>query len=326
MTTRRGNEHPGVPRRPITFADAFAGIGGFHLALAQAGATLAWACECDKDAAETYRRNFGCDPTGDMTTVRAEAVPRHDILCAGFPCQSFSVDGKRLGMADPRGRMFWHIARILAAKRPAGFILENVPHLLRIEGGRTFAAMRQHLTTLGYTVRHALLDALRFGLPQRRERLFVVGTLGPAWFRFPEPGGPATHLHRLLQSDVPERYYYTDDQRGRMAARRDIERAKRSNRCFKFVKPTHANTLMGEPKGVEKNTVIAPDGRWRRLTPREYARLQGFPDTFRLHPTDSKACRQLGNSVAVPVVRAVAENLIEALRCGSGRGSRPRAK
>jgi len=323
MTTRNGTERTNKHQRPITFADAFAGIGGFHRALAQAGATLAWACERDADAAGTYRRNFGIDPTGDVTAVRAEAVPRHDILCAGLPCQSFSVDGKRRGMGDPRGRLFWQVARILAAKRPGAFIIENVPHLLRIDGGRTFALMCRRLTACGYTVRHALLDALRFGLPQRRERLFVVGIRGAAGFQFPKPGEPATHLRRLLQRGVPEKYYYSDEQRCRMAGRRDIERAQRSNRCCEFVKATHANTLMSDPKGVEKNIVVEPDGRWRRLTPREYARLQGFPETFKLHPTDSKAYRQFGNSVAVPVVRAVAENLIEALRNGGGgRGSR----
>jgi DNA (cytosine-5)-methyltransferase 1 len=322
MTTRNGTERTNQHQRPITFADAFAGIGGFHLALARAGAALAWACERDADAAGIYRRNFGVDPTGDVAAVRAAAVPRHGILCAGFPCQSFSLDGKRKGMADPRGRLFWHVVRILAAKRPSAFILENVPHLLRIDGGETFALMRRHLTACGYTVRHALLDALRFGLPQRRERLFVVGTLGTVPFEFPKPGRPATHLRRLLQRGVPEKYYYSDEQRCRMAGRRDIERAKRGSRCCNFVKATHANTLMSDPKGVEKNIVVEPDGRWRRLTPREYARLQGFPDAFRLHPTDSKAYRQFGNSVAVPVVRAVAENLIEALRSyGGGRGS-----
>ena len=318
MVTRKRNKPASRRRRSLTFADLFAGIGGFHRALTLAGATLAWACESDADAADTYRRNFGHDSTGDMTTVRAEAVPHHDILCAGFPCQSFSVEGKRLGMSDARGRLFWHILRILMAKRPRAFMLENVPHLLRIDGGETFDMMCSHLTAIGYTLRYTLLDAHRFGLPQRRERLFIVGTLGSVPFEFPKQGKPATHLHRLLQRDVPEKYYYSDEQRSRMAGRRDIERAKRSNRCCNFVDATHANALLSDPKGVEKNIVVEPDGRWRRMTPREYARLQGFPDTFKLHPTDSKAYRQLGNSVAVPVVRAVAEKLIEALRGSRG--------
>ncbi|MFQ5464049.1 MAG: DNA cytosine methyltransferase [Phycisphaerae bacterium] len=303
----------------ITFADAFAGIGGFHRALVLAGAVLAWACECNADAAETYRRNFGYDPTGDMATVRAEAVPRHDILCAGFPCQSFSVEGKRLGMNDPRGRLFWHLVRILKAKRPRAFIFENVPHLLRIDGGKTFDMMCGHLTALGYTLRYTLLDARRFGLPQRRERLFIVGTLGPVPFAFPKQGRLATHLPRILQRDVPEKYYYSDEQRSRMAGRRDLARVTRSNRCCNFVKATHANVLMSDPIEIKKNIVVEPgNGRWRRLTPRECARLQGFPATFKLPQTDSKAYRQLGNSVAVPVVQAVARNLVEALRGSRG--------
>ncbi len=308
----------GTRLQSITFADAFAGIGGFHRALVLAGAVLAWACEFDADAADTYRRNFGYDPTGDMTTVCAEAVPHHDILCAGFPCQSFSVEGKRLGMSDPRGRLFWQIVRILTAKRPSAFILENVPHLLRIDGGKTFDMMCSHLTALGYTLRYTLLDARRFGLPQRRERLFIVGTLGSVPFVFPKPGKLATHLPRILQNDVPEKYYYSDDQRSRMAGRRDLARVTRSNRCCNFVKATHANVLMSDPNEIKKNIVVESDGRWRRLTPRECARLQGFPATFKLPQKDSKAYRQLGNSVAVPVVQAIAKNLIEALRNSQG--------
>ncbi len=318
----------GLPQ-PITFTDVFAGIGGFHQALTQVGAVLAWACECDADAAETYRRNFGYDPTGDVTTVSATDVPDHDILCAGFPCQSFSVDGERRGMADPRGRLFYEIVRLLTAKRPRAFILENVPHLLRIDGGRTFAAMRGHLTGFGYSVRHAVLDARHFGLPQRRERLFIVGILGsyrkaalPS-FAFPKPGKPAKNLHDLLERNVPARYYFTPEKRDRLIHLREHHRVKRSNRCFKFVHATHANTLTSTHRGVEKNVVVELDGKWRRLTPREYAKLQGFPETFKLHDVDSKAYRQLGNSVAVPVVRAVAERVIEALQFnGGGRGSR----
>ena len=235
MTTRMRNKPASLRLQPITFADIFAGIGGFHWAFALAGAVLAYACEFDADAADTYRRNFGHDPTGDLMTVRAVAVPRHDILCAGFPCQSFSVEGKRRGMSDPRGRLFWHIVRILTAKLPRTFVLENVPHLLRIDGGETFALMCRRLTALGYTVQHTLLDALRFGLPQRRERLFVVGTLGSVPFAFPKQGKPATHLRRLLQCDIPERYYFTDEERSRMAMRRDLARVTRSNRCCNFV-------------------------------------------------------------------------------------------
>jgi len=317
-TGKRTNEPERTRQQSFSFADAFAGIGGFHRALTLAGAVLAWACEFNTDAAETYRRNFGYDPTGDMTAVRAEAVPRHDILCAGFPCQAFSLDGKRQGLADPRGRLFWHVVRILTAKRPSAFILENVPYLLRIDGGKTFAMMCRCLTALDYTQRYTLLDALRFGLPQRRERLFIVGTLGSVPFAFPKQGKPATNLRQLLQRAVPEKYYYSDEQRCRMAGRRDIERVKRNNRCCNFVKATHANVLMSDPNETRKNIVVESDGRWRRLTPRKCARLQGFPDTFKLPQADSKAYRQLGNSVAVPVVQAVAENLIEALRGSRG--------
>ncbi len=180
-------------------------------------------------------------------------------------------------MADPRGRLFYEIIRLLLAKRPRAFILENVPHLLRIDGGRTFPAMRGHLTGLGYSVRHAVLNARHFGLPQRRERLFIVGIQGSIPFAFPKPGKPAKNLHDLLERNVPARYYFTPAQVARMTVRREYNRARRSNRCFKFVHATHANTLMSTHRDIEKNVVVELDGKWRRLKPRLELRMSPYP-------------------------------------------------
>ena len=303
--------------RRVRFVDLFAGIGGFRLALTALGAVCVWACENNEHAAGVYRNNFGDDPTGDITAVGAPTIPDHDILCAGFPCQSYSGLGKRKGLADPRGRLFYEIVRVLLAKRPAAFILENVPRLLSHDNGRTFARMQRQLTGLGYDVHTAILDARRFGLPQRRKRLFIVGLhtrLGVQGFDFPVGGDPASNLRNLLvaDADVPPAYDFTDEQRAKLIERKERHRARGSGHGY-AIAVDHANTIVSNPNTPWLNVVVRPDGRWRRLTPRECARLQGFPGTFRIHAADPKAYRQLGNSVAVPVVRAVAGRVVATL-------------
>ena len=303
--------------RPIRFLDLFAGIGGFRLALEALGAVCVWACEINEHAAGVYLDNFGDDPTGDITAVGAPTIHDHDILCAGFPCQSYSGLGKRKGLADPRGRLFYAIVRVLLAKRPAAFILENVPRLLSHDNGRTFARMRRQLTGLGYRMHTAILDARRFGLPQRRRRLFIVGLharLGGRRFVFPTGGDPALNLRDLLiaDDDVPPAYDFTDEQRAKLIERKERHRAGGSGHGY-AIAVDHANTIVSNPNTPWLNVVVRPDGRWRRLTPRECARLQGFPSTFRIHAADPKAYRQLGNSVAVPVVRAVAGRVVATL-------------
>ena len=187
--------------------DLCAGIGGFRFGFEQAGAKCVWSCEKDPIAAETYLANHGDDPTGDITEIAAGDIPDHDILCAGYPCQSFSIQGTRRGMCDPRGRVIWQVYRILAAKRPAAFVLENVDALRHRNHAGSLAKIIDALTGLGYRVHYRVLDARRFGLPQRRRRLFIVGFLRPVVFEFAPPGEPACNLRDLLERDVPEKYY-----------------------------------------------------------------------------------------------------------------------
>jgi len=303
----------------LTMADAFAGIGGFRLAFEPLGVRCAWSCEIDRHAARVYRANFGDDPTRDLTAVHARDVPRHDILCIGLPCQSFSLQGRRRGTADPRGRLSAEAVRILLHGRPHAFVAENVENFRHIDGGRAFAGLKAHLERLGYRVHDAVLDARNFGVPQSQRRLFIVGihhSAGAGEFRFPEGGLAATNLREILEpdGDVPECFDFSEAYRAMLMRAKDLNRAKGSNHGFAFAKRTHFNALLRSSSGTEKNVIIRPDGTWRRPTPLECQRAQGFPDGYDLSSVSvTRRYNLLGNSVAVPVVRAVAERLVAAL-------------
>jgi DNA (cytosine-5)-methyltransferase 1 len=322
MTTRNGTKRTNQHQRPITFADLFAGIGGFRVALEAAGAKCVWSCEWDALAARWYLENHGDDPTGDVTTVRAEAVPRHDILCAGHPCQPYSTQGKGLGLADPRGRVFYAISRILTAKQPAAFILENVNSLRhrnhRLSHDRIVAA----LETAGYVVYETVLNAREFGLPQSRRRLFMVGfrrSHGTVPFAWPKRGPLAANRDAFLDGTPDRACYLGADAVADLLRASDLQRAKGNQWFIKFAPRTHVRALLSTLHRTQDNIIIGPDGRWRRLTPNEYRKFQGFPKGFRLPDESRHAYKLLGNSVAVPVVRAVAENVIASLR---GEGPR----
>ena len=300
------------------FIDLFAGIGGFRVALEALGAKCVWSCEKDALAARCYLENHGDDPTGDVLAVAAAGVPDHDILCAGHPCQPYSTQGKCLGLADPRGRVFYAIPRILGAKQPAAFILENVASLGNKKHRRSHDRIVAALETAGYVAYETVLDARELGLPQSRRRLFMVGfrrSLGAVSFSWPKRGRLATNRDDFLDELVDAAYFIGAEERSELQWNRDIQRAMGNRWTFKFAPRTHVHALLSAPHTSQDNIILDPgDGSWRRLTPNEYRRLQGFPDGFRLPADDRHAYMLLGNSVAVPVVRAVAENVIAALR------------
>ena len=189
-----------------SFIDLFAGIGGFHYALSSYGATCLYASEWDKPAQETYFANHGIMPSGDITKIAAEEIPPHDILCGGFPCQAFSIIGKKNGFNnETSGTLFFEIERILKVKRPSAFMLENVRNLTAHDGGQTFRVITEHFQNLGYTIYSKVLNALDYGLPQKRERIIIVGFSENVFFKFPTPVLNRKTLSDILEQDVSRR-------------------------------------------------------------------------------------------------------------------------
>lgn len=276
----------------LRIADVFAGIGGFHLGFRQIGARCVFASENDRAARRTYEMNFGASEpalfesgnfVGDIAGVRSSTIPDHDILTAGFPCQPFSSAGNRQGFSDERGVMFYHLARILGDKRPAAFMFENVAGLRLHNQGATFAAIRQTLTTqLGYSLHTAVLRACDYGLPQLRPRLFMVGFRDPSTpFEFPEP--------IPLRSSISDVF---------------------GAHCDREIGRTVLASGFGKRVGQSFNwDAYLVDGVERRLSPRQAAALQGFPDDFVLPTSTAQAFKQVGNAVAVPVVAAIAKSI-----------------
>ena len=276
----------------FTFADLFAGIGGFHLALERLGGRCVFACEIDPHARKTYAANFpGLQHfAADIAAVNVEDVPEIDVLCAGFPCQPFSQAGHKRGFSeekDRRGNMFFEIVRLLEAKRPRAFLLENVRHLLQHDSGRTFAVVLERLQHLGYRVHHQIVKASDYGLPQHRPRVFIVGFRDETVeFAFPPPIPLRLTLDQVWGAPCERRIGYTLRVGGRASGLHD----RRNWDLYRVA------------------------GETSRLTPREGRRLMGFPDDFVFPVSETQAMKQLGNSVAVDAVYAVARAMVQALR------------
>lgn len=299
------------------FIDLFAGIGGIRLGFESVGGQCVFSSEIDEDACKTYEANFGEHPSGDITKVDAEDIPDFDILLAGFPCQAFSIIGKKEGFANgTSGTLFFDIERILKEKNPPAFMLENVRNLTAHDGGNTFRIMKEHLEALGYHVYAKVLNALDYGLPQKRERIIIVGFLDDVSFVFPDPI-PVTErlsLSDILEKNVDCKYFVRDTIR---LSR--IERLKDRNYPKPYISHENmAGSITPHPyssalrAGASANYILINDER--RPTEREMLRIQGFPDTYRIVVPYGKVKKQCGNSVAVPVIKAVAEQMIVALK------------
>jgi len=302
--------------------DLFSGIGGIRLAFQELGGRTVLSSEWDKHAAKTYRANFGESPEGDITKISADEIPEHDVLLAGFPCQPFSQAGLKRGFEDTRGTLFFEIARILDSHRPKAFLLENVKQLKGHDRGRTLLTILSTLDQLGYEVHVSVLRAADFGVPQNRERVFLVGfdrnaVTDPRSFAFPEPLGIRTRVGDILEESVDERYTISDRLYAGHLRRKKEHREKGNGFGFSVFSPDSAytNTISARyyKDGSEILISQGKEGNPRRLTPRECARLQGFPEDFIIPVSDTQAYRQFGNSVAVPVVRAVAAPLVKTM-------------
>ena len=313
--------------KEIKFIDLFAGIGGIRLGVEQACKDNGIKCKCvfsseiDKFACQTYEANFHEKPSGDITKIKEQDIPSFDMLCAGFPCQPFSIAGKQKGFEDTRGTMFFEIARIVKYHKPKIVFLENVKNLLMHDKGRTFAVIKQTLEDLGYFVNYKVLNAKDFGVPQNRERIYIVGFKKDEFedcneFEFPEKTGIKTKLSDILENDADEKYYYNrypvyqvlkdKCQKGKIYQwRRIYLRENKNDLC---------PTLTANMGSGGHNVPLVKDLKdIRKLTPRECFRFQGFQDSFIL-PNELSDChlyKQAGNSVAVPVVKSIIESVFE---------------
>lgn len=305
----------------VRFIDLFAGIGGFHLALSSFGAKCVFASEWDKSAAKVYKNNFGIVPTGDITKIKASDIPDHDILCAGFPCQAFSISGKQRGFEDSRGTLFFDVARIIKEKQPKLVFLENVKNLVRHDNGRTFNVIHNTLCELGYTVFYKVINAADYNLPQHRERIFILAfrnDLGITEYNFPAKEGCITHFEDILES--PEevkgyeihrddvKLYHSDESFSSKPVRiGTVNKGCQGERIYSI--KGVAITLSANGGGVGAHTGLYKVGDViRRLSPRECARVQGFPDTFIISDNKNDAYKQFGNSVPVDVLQKILLN------------------
>jgi DNA (cytosine-5)-methyltransferase 1 len=308
---------------PLRTIDLFAGIGGMRLGFEHIGGQCVFSSELDEDAKETYQANFGERPHGDITQIAPESIPDHDILLAGFPCQPFSIIGARKGFADTRGTLFFNIEQILKAKRPRAVLLENVKQFKTHNQGHTFATVVESMKVLGYNVHAKVLNALDYGVCQRRERTFIVGFQDDVPFAFPEPSAQRPTLAEILEPDdaVSPSLWASE-------AIREKRLARAARQGLETFRPSiwHENLagqigIFGYSCALRANAsynYMLVNGE-RRPTGRELLRLQGFPDSFKIAVKHTAIRKQAGNSVAVPVIRALAGQMALSL-LGSQHG------
>lgn len=328
------------PLQPkFTFIDLFAGIGGFRVAMQSLGGKCVFTSEWDEKSQLTYKANFGDAPFGDITKeITKQYIPDNfDVLCAGFPCQAFSIAGKRGGFEDTRGTLFFEVAEIIRRKKPKAIFLENVKGLTNHGQGKTLATILNVLRNdLGYFVPEPqILNAKNFGVPQNRERIFIVGfrkDLEITDFAYPKPLNKKVSFIDVREENiVPSKYYISNQYLNTLIKHKERHESKGNGFGYEIIRDDGiANAIVCGGMGRERNLIV--DHRLedytpttnikgeinrqgiRKMTPREWARLQGYPDSFLIPVADASAYKQFGNSVAVPAIRATAEKIIRVLR------------
>lgn len=322
--------------KQITFIDLFAGIGGFRYSFEKSGCKCVFSSEIDEACKKVYEKNYGDIPYGDITKISAEEIPSFDILCAGFPCQPFSICGKKMGFEDTRGTLFFEICRIIKAKKPKVVMLENVKHLTKHDGGRTFRTIISALEELGYNVSYKLLNSKDFGVAQSRERIIIIGTL-TGYFDFDD-------LH--TQKEIPIKeildktgdFEYLDKKEYTLIDKKYIHKQKtglifvgyRNKGMWKTgVRPNteHLSRVHRQPNRIYSAEGCHPtipsqetSGRFwiylkdedavRKLTINECYKLMGFPDDFQIDENIGNAYKQCGNSVVIPMIEEIARSII----------------
>lgn len=299
------------------YIDLFCGIGGFRIAFEQIckekelDSQCVFSSDIDPFCRTMYEANFNEQPFGDIQQVDAKTIPDHDLLFAGFPCQPFSIIGPMKGLNDTRGTLFFDIARILEEKKPKAFVLENVKQLAGHDKGRTLQVILKTLKDLGYRVYHKILNALDYGLPQKRERIIIVGHKAPFDFSFPEPQESYMPLEEILEENVDPKYFASEKIRQKRKLRHQSQYYPaiwHENKSGNVSSYPYSCALRA---GASYNYLLV-NGE-RRLTPREMLRLQGFPDSYKIVVNDHQARKQAGNSVPVNVIKAAIERLLPVL-------------
>lgn len=295
----------------FTFIDLFAGIGGFHIAATDNGGRCVFASEIDPEAKKSYYQNYSMLPEGDITQVQASSLPDHDLLCAGFPCQPFSIIGNRLGFDDIRGTLFFEIVRIIEHKTPPMLILENVKQLATHDKKRTITKIIEKLNQLGYKTYWKVLNALDYGLPQKRERTIIVGFLDHSCnFTWPSKLDNYIPLENILEKKVDAKHYAS---KLIVLKRKSRHHSKHKTAIWHENKSGNVSSYpysCALRAGASYNYLLV-NGE-RRLTPREMLRLQGFPDSFEIVCSDTQTRKQAGNAIPVPLIRNVIKEVINA--------------
>jgi DNA (cytosine-5)-methyltransferase 1 len=315
----------------LKFIDLFCGIGGFRTALDSMGHSCVFSSDWDKEAQKTYKNNFGEKPEGDITIINENNVPNHDILCAGFPCQPFSISGKRLGFEDLRGNLFYDIVRIAAYHQPKYLLLENVANFYTHDSGRTLETVIRSLNDINYNVTFKVLNASNFGIPQSRKRIYFVAIrkdITAINYTFPEPIYTQVSLKNIILPDSETKHLITN--------RNDIVLPSQTynikNNNFKPIRIGHLNkggqgeriyhidghaiTLSAYGGGVGSKTgLYLINGVVRKLHPEECRKIMTFPENFKYHSSPNEAYKQFGNAVMPNMIKYLAENLLNPEKC-----------
>lgn len=308
-----------------TFIDLFAGIGGMRLAFEKANCQCVFSSEWDKFAQETYQANFGEKPEGDITQIKNEAIPDHDILLAGFPCQPFSISGvskknalgRPHGFADPtQGTLFFEIKRIIKEKKPKAFLLENVKHLKGHDKGNTFKIIIDTLQReLNYTVYYKVISSENY-VPQKRQRIYIVGFRNHELFKFPESKIPSKpKIKNILLNKVPEKYTLSDKLWRYLQNYAEKHRQKGNGFSYGLADLEGQSRTLSARYYKDGSEILIPqiNKNPRKLTPRECASIMGYPKDFIIPVSDTQAYKQFGNSVVVPLIHDIAKEIVASL-------------
>ena len=311
-----------------TFIDLFAGLGGFRIALESLGARCVYSNEWDEPVKKVYLENFGDLPEGDITQVDEHTIPEHDILCAGFPCQAFSISGKQRGFEDSRGTLFFDVARIVKEKKPKIVFMENVKNFATHDNGKTLEVVKGTMEELGYTFFQKVLNAVDYGVPQKRERIYMVcfrNDLIVDTFKFPKSFKLEHHVEDFLLNDEnlvkdlyvdrPDTYYngVEDNQYSNKSIRLGIVNKGGQGERIYSTKGI-AITLSAYGGGIfAKTGGYLINGKTRKLHPRECARMMGYPDTYKISKSSNQAYKQFGNSVVIDVLQFIAIEIGKAM-------------